>query len=91
MKWTNKEYSEILRSYFQEYTGASKEARKTILKRIKKDIKDSAEKNGKIVPTGLKSVRIGLLSCIKSNHFLDLENQKLVSKQQAFSIALVNI
>jgi hypothetical protein len=74
MKWTNKDYSEILRSYFQEYTEASKEARKTILKRIKKDIKDSAKKNGKVVPSELKIVRFGLLPCVKPNHFLALEN-----------------
>jgi hypothetical protein len=91
MKWTNKEYCEILCSYFQEYIGSSGDARKSVLKKIKKEIKKSANENGKEPPSELKFVRIGLLSYFKSNQLLDLENPDLVSEQQTFGIALINV
>lgn len=60
MKWTNKEYTEILMSYFSEYKGAAGEERKEVVKKVKKEIKDSANENGKTAPEGLSSVRFFL-------------------------------
>jgi ribosome recycling factor len=44
-------------SYFAEYKNATGEDRKKVVKKIKKEIEDSAKKNRKIVPDGLSSVR----------------------------------
>jgi ribosome recycling factor len=57
MKWSNQEYNTILLSYFAEYKNATGEDRKKVVKKIKKEIEDSAKKNRKIVPDGLSSVR----------------------------------
>jgi hypothetical protein len=56
MKWSNKEYNEILLSYFSEYKNATGEDRKKVVKKIKKEIKNSAKEDGKIAPDGLSSV-----------------------------------
>jgi hypothetical protein len=84
MKWTNKEYIEILMSYFAEYKGTTGKDRKKVVKKVKKEIEDSAAETGLTAPNGLSLVRFFL-------YFQLVRFNKVPYRKLNIGIKIINI